>query len=494
MGITNKYRRIPLEQILVDRDQRQRQEDMDTSDIDGSIRDRGVLQPIIVEWMAPLNMFKLIAGERRLISSRRNGLTDIPARLAADLTDIERQIIELEENVKRKQLHWKDEVLSVRRIHQLYALQNETWSTYQTAAAIGIQQSTIVMMMRVAEEIAAGNKLAIEATGWRPAYNAVARKDDVAIADAMNDLLSEGLMPVAVIEQQPLVVIDTDKISPAETESLKKQLAVAGPGSIIKISDPSALQPAQPESVFQTDFVPWSAQYTGKPFSFVHCDFPYGINLDKSEQGNTRSWGGYEDSPETYWKLCTALCKNLDRVMMQSGHLMFWCSSDHYVIHETLEFFKQNAPSLEFVPVPVIWHKTDGKGILSDHRRRARHVYETALVAARGDRYILRSVGDTYGAPSTKEFHQSEKSEAVLRHFFAMFVDENTRMLDPTCGSGGSLRAAESLGASYVLGLDINGDFVNAARVALRRSRLLRAGSEKRPATAVSVSAGIRTE
>jgi DNA modification methylase len=47
-------------------------------------------------------------------------------------------------------------------------------------------------------------------------------------------------------------------------------------------------------------------------------------------------------------------------------------------------------------------------------------------------------------------------------------------MLDPTCGSGSSLRAAESLGAKYVLGLEINKDYANLAREALEKSRRLR--------------------
>jgi len=55
-----------------------------------------------------------------------------------------------------------------------------------------------------------------------------------------------------------------------------------------------------------------------------------------------------------------------------------------------------------------------------------------------------------------------------------MLCDENTIMLDPTCGSGSSLRAAESLGAKYVLGLEINKDYANLAREALEKSRRLR--------------------
>ena len=58
----------------------------------------------------------------------------------------------------------------------------------------------------------------------------------------------------------------------------------------------------------------------------------------------------------------------------------------------------------------------------------------------------------------------SEKSQDMLEHFFRMVVDENTRLLDPTCGSGSSLRAADNLGAASVLGLEINPEFADNAR------------------------------
>jgi DNA modification methylase len=55
-----------------------------------------------------------------------------------------------------------------------------------------------------------------------------------------------------------------------------------------------------------------------------------------------------------------------------------------------------------------------------------------------------------------------------------MFTDENTVMLDPTCGSGSALRAAESLGAAYILGVEINGDFTERANLALEASRRMK--------------------
>jgi DNA modification methylase len=68
----------------------------------------------------------------------------------------------------------------------------------------------------------------------------------------------------------------------------------------------------------------------------------------------------------------------------------------------------------------------------------------------------------------------SEKPEPMLRHFFGMLVDENTILLDPTCGSGSALRAADSLGARAVLGLERNPEFAGLARDALTRMRALK--------------------
>jgi len=55
----------------------------------------------------------------------------------------------------------------------------------------------------------------------------------------------------------------------------------------------------------------------------------------------------------------------------------------------------------------------------------------------------------------------------MLRHFMEMFVDENTTLLDPTCGSASALRAAESLGARHVLGLEKDEEY---AKGAIRRN------------------------
>jgi ParB/RepB/Spo0J family partition protein len=470
--ITNKYKRIPLTQIEVLRDERQRQE-IDVEDLLPSIKRRGVVQPIIVEERAG-DRYLLIAGERRLTASIQLGLPDIPARLTADLTPIEKQILELEENVKRKDLPWKSEVAAVRRIHQLYSSIEPDWTQESTALELGYSTGVLSVILRVAQELEDKNPSVENAPGYRSAYNTIMRKDDRMIDDAMNDLLA------------PEPSVETSLM--ASTVDPEKMLGIRTPGAPLTATEARLLQRspvvvARPESILNIDFHTWLETYTGQPFNFLHIDFPYGIDHDKSDQGGSgKQWEGYADSPDVYWKLCTALAMNLDKVLTQSGHILFWLSSDimgETGQYETIKFFRNRAPSLSVQTVPVVWHKTDNKGILPDPKRQPRRVTETALIISRGDRFLVKPVSNAYGSPTTKEIHQSEKPEPMLRHFFQMFVDDNTRMLDPTCGSGTSLRAAESLGAAVVLGLEINPDFVEAARIALRKFRSLRAVQKK---------------
>ena len=97
---------------------------------------------------------------------------------------------------------------------------------------------------------------------------------------------------------------------------------------------------------------------------------------------------------------------------------------------------------------------------------------KSCIVASCDDRFIVNATSDLYAAPTDKLFHTSTKPEPMLRYFMKMFVDEHTSMLDPTCGSGAALRAAESLGAQHVLGLERDAEHAENARNALRQFRV----------------------
>lgn len=441
MDLTNRYKRVPCGEIKVDRAKRQRQpgEELDTTDIDDSIRLRGVYQPIIID-----RQMELVAGERRLCSSIKVGLPDIPVRFVDELTEVERQIIELEENLRRADLHWRDEVRSVQVIHNLYEGLNRDWNQEKTALALGMTSSLVSHYIRVAKELA--NPRIADAPGFKAALNILARVNDRAVADIVSSVMEAGIKVL-----QPTVQSGPILATPAL---------------------PPVTQLAAEESVLQANFFEWAPQYKGPKFNLLHCDFPFGIQVFGGDWSGRQAGGTYDDRPEIYWALIECLGQNIDRLLSHSAHVIFWFSMDFYI--ETKEALRKALPSIEFQNFPLLWHKTDNVGIMPDPKRQPRRIYETALLGSRADRLLVKSVSNIYGAPTDKTHHPHTKPVPVLNHFLQMVVDEHTRLLDPTCGGGSALRSAEGLGAASVLGLELDTEHCASARSALRQFRILR--------------------
>lgn len=491
MPITDTYARIPLSSIHVDRTSRQRREVYNAKgefiDDDGlldSIRTHGVLQPVILT-PAPSGEYWLRGGgERRLEASRTLGLLDIPARFTDEtLSREEAEELELTENLQRSGLPWRDEVRAVVRLHELYCLRDQKWTIEATVKRIGYSQ--LPHALRVARDM--DNPKIANATRLREAYNTLTRGDARAAADTLAEIMETGGGLLDWEEGGPQGVINSNvsqSTSPSPVEAGPNE--VSGPSSVslgqqpVHVTLDSRTPPAAepPASLLQVSFLDWAPQYSGQKFNFLHCDFPYGIDAFSGPLSGRDRHEVYDDSPEVYWQLMRCLCENLDRILAPSAHFMFWLPADHAFQHETLEYFRTHAPSLEFWPKPLVWFKSDNVGVLADAKRKARHVYETAIVASREDRLLVKATSDCYPGPTDKQWHPSTKPEPMLRQFFGMFVDQYTSMLDPTCGGGSALRAAESLGARRVLGLEASPEHFENASKALRIFRAKRAAQE----------------
>ena len=105
--------KINPNQIKVD-ESRFRKDFGDISELAESIRNFGLLQPVVID-----RDFNLIAGERRLRACLSLGLEEIPARFYDELDELTAREIELEENIRRKQFTWQEEVLAKAEIDEL---------------------------------------------------------------------------------------------------------------------------------------------------------------------------------------------------------------------------------------------------------------------------------------------------------------------------------------------------------------------------------------
>ena len=99
-------RQIPMAQIGVNPDQpRKTFGPEDLADLSASIKEKGVLQPILLRSVKNRPyMYEIVAGERRYRASKMAGLTEIPA-LVKNLADNNAMEIALIENVQRENLN-----------------------------------------------------------------------------------------------------------------------------------------------------------------------------------------------------------------------------------------------------------------------------------------------------------------------------------------------------------------------------------------------------
>jgi len=491
MPITDQTQRIAIASIQIDRANRQRRE-IETGDLEASISKFGLIEPIIVERSSE-GVLWLRAGERRLTACLRLGHEDILVRFAENLSESESQIIELEENIKRKDLTWQDYCQAVSKIHKMYKELDDSWEAQSTAEQLSITQGHLSALLSVAG--AMGDEKIAGAGTMREAYNIILRREKRVAGDQLQELLEinhqldlDGAGPFGANAEGRAFQLSPDPdeaigqiadalgaVGLSMEQELREQGYAPEPA---KPTAPASAAPSLFSGIAQGSFLDWVQTYSGPKFNFVHCDFPYGINVFNGPQGRGAESGAmYEDGEDIYWALLDSFLRNRERFMSISCHLVFWYSNKHY--QRTMQMFSELAPELTFRRHPLIWVKSDNTGIIADARRDPRHVYETALMADRGDRFVLKSVADAYSGPVDKTLHPSTKPEPMLRHFLSMMVDENTRMLDPTAGSGASLRAADSLGAKQCFGLELDPEYQRVSQQAFEQSQRKRNASAK---------------
>jgi ParB-like chromosome segregation protein Spo0J len=460
MPIDASHPRLSIDSIVVNREFRQRGV-LETKSLEQSIARVGLIQPIVIT-----RDLVLKAGERRLTACRNLGLADIPVVFFEDLDAIDARIIELEENVKREGLVWRDQVRATAEIHGLLQQRDPGWTMTETAEAVSLSLSTVSMYLRVDSEI--NDPRVQQATTVREAYGILTRRDQRAMGDALQELLEVTNEVAPLTERTP---------NGSEIGSGNNVGNGAGNGNS-GLGNSALVDSALTDGIITADFLEWVNAYSGPKFNLLHCDFPYGVNLFAGAQGRgIEPTSGYADLPDVYYNLLEGLCANLQRLMSVSSHIMFWYSNRAEIQEKTLAIFHRLAPQVKFSRYPLIWFKSDNVGISSDSSREPRHVYESCLLGSIGNRQIMEIRADCYPCPTDKRLHPSTKPESMLKHFMTMLVDGNTSLLDPTCGSGAALRAAESLGARAVLGLEIDEKFAEPARQALRQSRQARAAS-----------------
>jgi ParB family chromosome partitioning protein len=110
-------------------------------DLSGSIKEQGVLQPLLVR--KSKTGYELIAGERRLRASKMAGLDKVPV-IIKDISDTGLLELSIVENIQRENLNAIEEADAYHRLVDEFAFTQE-----QVAARVGKSRSAVANFLRL---------------------------------------------------------------------------------------------------------------------------------------------------------------------------------------------------------------------------------------------------------------------------------------------------------------------------------------------------------
>lgn len=327
-----RTQRIPLSDIKVGERQR-----TDLGDIDGladSLERYGLIQPIVLD-----DSNNLIAGGRRLAAATSLEWTDIPAVYLGQLTADERAELELEENVRRKEMTWQERVLGIDKIFSLRQLNamraGQKWGYRETGELLGMTHSNVHYAITAAKFLRAGDAGVAKCQNLNEVVKLMLqRKEDETLKYMANETLVDA-KPLA----EPLgssVLVSCDGLEVIERKAVTIPLRLYNEDALKFLEDL-----AQPSSVDH----------------FI-TDPPYAIDMDNIQQDgggqNVERTASEHQVPDNIGLLHSVI-PLMFKALPAHGFAVLWCDQENW-------YWLQQIALLAGFRVqrwPLVWIKTD---------------------------------------------------------------------------------------------------------------------------------------
>lgn len=410
----------------------------DLGDIDAlaaSIRQHGQgidapIQPIVIE----RNTFILVAGGRRLAAMTKLGVKELTHGkhyvYRDEQSQIEREAVELEENLRRKELTWQEQVAGKKRLlEKLQAIHG--------VVALGAPTKEDAL-----SHVGSGfgiNKLAAVL-----GESAAQTSKDIAIATAIEQFPALGKKDSKGAAMQSLKTLSTvlNIAAAAEVKKAARQIVDTQLGVV---PDSTTLAVVRRWSVYKGDFRTNLAAIPESSVDLIHTDLPYGTASTKVGAGAMEF--GYTDVIDKNFLLDVANASY--KLLRPNRYAAFWFG---FVTYADLVNVLTTA-GFKVCPVPLVWVKNNVV-VAQDYSLYAGR-YEACLIVKKGSPTMMRpnqpNVKNFNFVSSANRTHANEKPVDLIHDILKDLVPTGGVVADLCAGTGSTGVAALKHGCEVIL-------------------------------------------
>lgn len=434
MALGGVLETIPID--LIDLDSRYREDMGNMEELKLSLKELGQLQNLVVTTND--SRYTLRAGGRRLVAMRDLGFPDARCLIFnQSLTELDLLRIELEENSRRKDFNWKEEVKLKKRIYDLMvATHGEKTCSMDTD---GVSMRDVAKMADVSPATMSLDKALARAIEVAPdIFEGCKNKTE---ARKQLNKISDTLI------RQELAQRCLDRIESAGTTSSQANLT---------------------DKYIVKDFFIGVKDIPDSCINLVELDPPYAVNLQKIKRGfkfayneedyNEVDVKDYQDFMKTTLTECW-------RVMANDAWLILWHAPDPWG-----PILFDMASDIGFTGTKLTgkWIKPNGQTMQPE--RYLANACEEFFYLAKGTPSIIRQ-GHTNIFPYTpvaasKKTHPTERPLDLILDVLSTFTWENSSVLVPFLGSGKTLIAAKMLNMN-AFGFELTAAFKDGYTIAV---------------------------
>lgn len=450
---------FPIDSIVVG--ERMRKDMGDIADLAESFKEVGQMQPVGID-----EKRNLVFGGRRYAAAKSLGWATIKVVLAeTGGSQTKLRMMELEENLRRKDMNWKERVTSIAEIHLMHVkeahLQGERWGERQTADLFNVSKGNIGYCLQLSRLLADQTHPIQNCDGVLEAIRLLVQMKE----DEGNRLLANMTLPpvstapqirnVAVeellaslpeVEIQPYVANTCVACSGTGVNSKGDTCPICKGVLVAAIKDETITIPLSQMFIMQ-DAIEWLMNQKSQFVDHIVSDPPYGIEMDNLSQTNTGmdvTRTEAEHDVEENLALFEDFLPLAFEALKPDGFCVLWCDAMHFrLLHDRAIFH-----GFKVQRWPLIWCKT-GPCTNQANQYNFTKRTEYAIVMRKGGTLVSHQ-NDNYivaGPADKKLFHHPfAKPIEVWQWILRAIAIPGQTILDPFAGSGSCCYSAAAMG------------------------------------------------